>query len=263
MSPYYHIRIKYPISGDIQYGGGAKAHITTFYYEINLSDTEVIMISGQRQRGEDMFFDGIILFNKRIDEIKIFSTSFSYIFSKDYIKNTYREGYDFGGNEVTRMFITRPPDTPKDENPITLNREGIFFKGQQYDAFKQIRDILDTAESSITIIDGYVNNSTLDLLESKEKIKIKILTFPKSVKEIKTAGTKFNAQYHNLQIKLSDGYHDRFVIIDDKDFYHFGHTFKDLGSKGCMFSLIEEPKIIEVFRTQFNEDWSKATEVKL
>ena len=262
MSSYYHIRIKYPTGEDYPWAG-VKVHITTFYYEINLADTEVVKYSDQYQKGEDIFFDDRTLFNRRIEGIKIFSTTNIFNSSKKYIETTYKEGYDFGGHEVTRTFITRPPDRPKDENPLTITREGIFFKGQQYDAFKQIRDILDTAKSSITIIDGYVNDSTLDLLESKGKIEIKILTFLNSEKEIKMAGTKFNQQYHNLKINLSDDYHDRFVIIDDKDFYHFGHTFKDLGSKGCMFSLIEEPKIISAFRTQFKEDWLKAKEVKL
>lgn len=262
MSTYYHIRIKYSADEDSKYEG-VKVHITNFYYEINLADIEVVKISTLYQKGEDIFFDGKTLFNRRIEEIKIFSTTYSYILLQNCVKTTNKEGYDFLGPEVTRMFITRPPDIPKDENPLTITREGIFFKGQQYDAFKQIKNILDTAESSITIIDGYVNDGTLDLLISKEKIEIKILTFPKSEREIKTAGTKFNEQYHNLEIKLSEDYHDRFAIIDDKDFYHFGHTFKDLGSKGCMFSLIKEPKIIEALRTQLKEDWSKAKEVKL
>jgi hypothetical protein len=263
MSSYYHIRIKYLIGEDSQFGG-VKVHATTFYYEINLADTEVVKISDQYQKGEDIFFDGITLFNRRIEEIKIFSTTYSYfILSKKYIKTTFKEGYDFSGQEVTRMFITRPPDHPKDENPLTITREGIFFKGQQYDSFKKIRDLLDSAESSIIVIDGYVDESILDILESRETVKIKILTHSDREKIIKTAGTKFNEQYHNLEIKILDDYHDRFVIIDDKDFYHFGASIKDLGKRSFMFSLIEEPKIINAFRAQFNEDWSKATEVKL
>jgi hypothetical protein len=261
MSFNYHIRIGYPIGEDSKFGG-VKVHITTFYYEINLADTEVGKISDQYQKGEDIFFDGKALFNRRIEEIKIFSTPYICNLSKDFIKTTYKEGYDFG-KEVTRMFITRPPDHPKDENPLTITREGIFFKGQQYDAFKQIRDILNSAKSSITIIDGYVDDIILNMLESKEKVKIKILTYPEREKSIKTAGTKFNEQYHNLEIRLSRDFHDRFVIIDDKDFYHFGASIKNLGERSFMFSLIEEPKIVEDLRTQLNEDWSKATEVKV
>jgi hypothetical protein len=33
--------------------------------------------------------------------------------------------------------------------------------------------------------------------------------------------------------------HDRFIIIDDKDVYHFGASLKDLGKKWFAFSKID------------------------
>jgi hypothetical protein len=55
---------------------------------------------------------------------------------------------------------------------------------------------------------------------------------------------KFNLQYPFVQIKQFTNSHDRFMIIDDEDVYHFGASLKDLGKKWFAFSKFDK----EVFR---------------
>lgn len=50
---------------------------------------------------------------------------------------------------------------------------------------------------------------------------------------------KFNAQYEALQIYELKQAHDRFLIIDDIEFYHFGASLKDLGKKWFAFSKLD------------------------
>jgi len=50
---------------------------------------------------------------------------------------------------------------------------------------------------------------------------------------------KYNSQYSNLSIKTSSKFHDRFISIDDKEVYHIGASFKDLGKKVFGFSRID------------------------
>lgn len=38
--------------------------------------------------------------------------------------------------------------------------------------------------------------------------------------------------------------HDRFLLIDDKQLYHLGASFKDLGKKLFVVTLIEEPALV-------------------
>jgi hypothetical protein len=55
--------------------------------------------------------------------------------------------------------------------------QGIFFDGQILDAYKFVSDLIRSAKQSITLIDNYINNSTLSILSKKEKdIKERILT---------------------------------------------------------------------------------------
>jgi hypothetical protein len=70
--------------------------------------------------------------------------------------------------------------------------------------------------------------------------------------------TDFNRPYGRLSIRTSSAFHDRFIIIDDKDFYHFGASIKDLGNRGFMFSRIEEPELMKILLGNFQVEWSKA-----
>ncbi len=53
-----------------------------------------------------------------------------------------------------------------------------------------------------------------------------------------------------IQIKEFKYSHDRFLIIDNKKFYHFGASLKDLGKKWFAFSKlkISSIKILEYLK---------------
>ena len=144
---------------------------------------------------------------------------------------------------------------------MKVTREGVFFAGQYFDALLRVRDILAHAKKRIVIIDGYVNEDVLNLVSGKDKaVEVNILTKNVSA-ALNTAANAFNKQYGNLSVRTSSTFHDRFVIIDDSDFYHFGASIKDLGNRGFMFSLIEESFVMDALRHQFNQEWAKATVV--
>src|SRR5258705_9354487 len=112
------------------------------------------------------------------------------------------------------------------------------------------------------IVDGYINHRVLDLLKGKgDSVKVAILTRPTLPSEIAPLASAFNQQYGQqgaLSIRTSHVFHDRFLIIDDRDVYHFGASLKDLVTRGSMFSRIEEPLVIEVLRQQLADVWKHA-----
>lgn len=147
---------------------------------------------------------------------------------------------------------------PKD---FKITTEGIFFAGQYFDALIKVSEILKTAVSEIILIDGYVNDQFLDIFTTvKSGVIIRILTKSRSKNpalDLKEAS--FNKQYNPngivLEIKSNEDFHDRFLIIDKKEFYHFGASLKDLGNKGFMFSKIEEPFVKSQLLLEFNSKW--------
>ena len=118
-------------------------------------------------------------------------------------------------------------------------KQGIFFEGQIFDAYKFVSDIFRSAKTSILIIDNYVDDSVLIHL-SKKKKKVKVSIYTKNISEqLKLDVEKFNSQYKNLTLKKFNKSHDRFIIIDNKEIYHFGASLKDLGKKWFAFSKFD------------------------
>lgn len=94
-----------------------------------------------------------------------------------------------------------------------------FFKeGQYFDAFTAIKECVKESKYSITLVDSYVDANTLSFFSGKEpSIKLVVITKKKSVNEALNRATElYNKQYENLKLFISENYHDRFLVIDDK-----------------------------------------------
>lgn len=126
-------------------------------------------------------------------------------------------------------------------------KQGIFFDGQIFDAYKFVATLIRKAEKTILLIDNYIDETILDLFTKKKKnVKVTILTI-KTTKTTSLDIKKFNEQYPTLEIKEFSFSHDRFLIIDGRDVYHFGASLKDLGKKWFAFSKFDK-NAIELLR---------------
>lgn len=123
--------------------------------------------------------------------------------------------------------------------------EKIFFDGQIWDSYSLIIDIIKRAKNKILIIDNYIDDSILKMLAKKKKdVEVVILT-SQNCDISKLDINKFNKQYPTLKIARSNKFHDRFIIIDNKELYHCGASLKDLGKKCFAISKIEDMEYIE------------------
>jgi hypothetical protein len=117
-------------------------------------------------------------------------------------------------------------------------REGIFYDGQIFDAYKFVSDLIEVAKKEIFVIDNYIDTSVLTLL-SKRKENVKATIYTKEISAaLQLDLQKHNAQYPKIFIKQKANIHDRFLIIDN-DLYHIGASLKDLGRKLFAFSKME------------------------
>ena len=124
-------------------------------------------------------------------------------------------------------------------------KQSIFFDGQIYDAYSLIIDIIKKAKQKILIIDNYIDDSILKMLLKKNKdVEVVILTSQNSNLN-KLDINKFNKQYPTLKVAYTNKFHDRFIIIDNKELYHIGASLKDLGKKCFAISKIEDEEYID------------------
>ncbi len=124
-------------------------------------------------------------------------------------------------------------------------KQRIFFEGQIYDAYSLIIDIIKKANKKILIIDNYIDDSVLKMLTKKNKnVEVVLLTSDKSnIQKIDIQ--KFNKEYPILKVAKTNKFHDRFIVIDNKEMYHLGASIKDLGRKCFGINKIEDIDIIE------------------
>ena len=122
------------------------------------------------------------------------------------------------------------------ESKDTIPVRGVFFNGQIFDAYVLANKIIKSAKQSIILIDNYIDESVLTILAKKSKnVKVTLLTKDVS-KQLKLDVAKFNQQYPEMEAKVFNLSHDRFLVIDNKDVYHLGASLKDLGKKWFAFS---------------------------
>ena len=119
-------------------------------------------------------------------------------------------------------------------------KDKLFFKGEFYDAYSLLIDILDSSKEEIIIVDNYIDKTLLDILKSINK---KIIIITKNIS--KTLKEKYEKQYHNITFIRNDNFHDRFIILDKEKLYNCGASLKDLGKKCFYIGEIEEKELIE------------------
>ena len=124
----------------------------------------------------------------------------------------------------------------------------IYFKGQIYDAYSKILDILNTAKKEIVIIDSFLDKTILDMIRNID-VKVILITSNKSkLKEIDI--DKYNMEYSNSKLIYNDTFHDRYIIIDKTTIYHLGASINHAGSKTFSINILED-KIVKTTLLNF------------
>ena len=94
------------------------------------------------------------------------------------------------------------------------SNQKVFFDGQIYDAFSLLVSLIQKAEKEITLIDGYLDIGTLNLLAKKNTgVSVTVYTH-QNTKLTDIDLINFNSQYPDLLVKYTNAFHDRFLILD-------------------------------------------------
>ena len=138
--------------------------------------------------------------------------------------------------------------------------QGVFYDGQLWDARALVLKLIQSAKRSLILIDNWANTEVLDLFTKKHKgVRLTIFTSEhydkKHVPHRKISPADvatFNAQYPKLAVRYNETFHDRFLIIDDKELYLIGASLKDLGSKCFAFTKLDPTDIRRIKKSAFH-----------
>lgn len=117
-------------------------------------------------------------------------------------------------------------------------KQGIFYDGQVYDAYTFVSDLVKSAKRSIILIDNYVDETVLTLLD-KRVIGVTADIYTQQInQQLHLDINRHNSQYPPINASVFRRSHDRFLCIDDV-VYHIGASIKDLGKKWFAFAKME------------------------
>ena len=114
----------------------------------------------------------------------------------------------------------------------------IMDAGQVYDAYTFVSDLIKSAKKRIVLIDNYVDETVLTLLDKRENYVSAVIYTQQISRQFQLGIDRHNAQYAPIDVETFRLSHDRFLCIDD-DVYHIGASIKDLGKKWFGFSKME------------------------
>ena len=117
-------------------------------------------------------------------------------------------------------------------------KQGVFYNGQVYDAYTFVSDLIKSAKKRIVLIDNYVDETVLTLLDKRDNNVSAIIYTQQISRQLQLDIDRHNAQYAPIDVETFRLSHDRFLCIDD-DVYHIGASIKDLGKKWFGFSKTE------------------------
>ena len=151
-----------------------------------------------------------------------------------------RQATDTFLNLETLMVEYKPKSFKKGLNVEKFTVQNYIKKGDSFKSYIKLRNLMKSARNNITIIDQYIDDQILLMIQPlKPDINKIIITnaekitppdFFVQVKKLKNDG-------HLLDIYKSKKFHDRFIGIDDI-WWHSGHSFKNLGERDSMLNKI-------------------------
>ena len=124
----------------------------------------------------------------------------------------------------------------------------VFYDGQIYDAFEQMKRFVRMARRELVIIDPYFADCVLPLVAQKRQgVSVLVVRNSRSRLLHGVDVDRFNAQYcGSLTVKVSDRFHDRFLIIDGATLIHVGASLNHLGRKCFAFSSLDKSNIPDI-----------------
>ena len=138
-----------------------------------------------------------------------------------------------------------------EEKTIKLE-QGLFFDGQFFDAYEFICKLIKSARYRIVLIDNYVDESVLAMLDKRNPEVTAVIYTQKISYQFKLDIAKHDAQYPAIPVHVFTKVHDRFLIIDNQ-VYHIGASIKDLGKKWFALMIMEEQDANNLILRLFGE----------
>ena len=123
-------------------------------------------------------------------------------------------------------------------------KQMTFFDGQWFDAYDFLSSLFEKADTSILLIDPYCDREALRYCaKRKDGVHIKICHGSRAALSNQDV-TSFSRQYGPIDVKCDDSFHDRYLILDEKECYHIGASLNHAGKRVFGISRVEDDDVV-------------------
>ena len=137
-----------------------------------------------------------------------------------------------------------------------------YPSGDVYNFFSDLKEIINSAEKQILVIDPYFDGKSFDAYLSSvaRKVEVKILA-SRYTDDIKTYVDKYIAQYGGtVELRHSLELHDRIVFIDRSQAWIMGGSIKDAANKKPTYLIPLASQIMGAKYNIYSQIWDRSDE---
>jgi hypothetical protein len=128
--------------------------------------------------------------------------------------------------------------------------EGEVFinKGEVYTAYTKIKGIMRQARRELLIIDPHMSGEVIEMLSNLDaSIAIRVVgTYFHG--DFKVAYKKLEKQRGNISLRVSNHFHDRFIIVDRAAGYQLGGSIMDAGAKATVIDKKQDSTVEKILK---------------
>ena len=166
-------------------------------------------------------------------------------------------GFSINEEKVTvneKYFVRLENRMTKIENKMTEleNRtlyepikDKLFLNGQYFDSYELFCDLVGKAKDEVIFIDPYFDYKGLNVL-SKRQINVFVIVCHSTKARLRDSDIELFKEQNggNIEILVSDKFHNRFIILDRKECYDIGTSVNYAGKGGAFLVHKVEEKVI-------------------
>lgn len=120
----------------------------------------------------------------------------------------------------------------------------IFMDNEGFVAKMFLKQLFSEAKNKIILIDSYADNEALEYLKAKRKNVVVDLYYSSNSRLKAEDIDNFNAEVGNLNAHIINSFHDRFIVLDDKEVLHLGTSLNYIGKKAFAITKMDSDLFI-------------------
>ena len=138
----------------------------------------------------------------------------------------------------------------------------VYGPGAQYDFFRNLNKLIQSAQESIFLIDPYINRKAFDLYlgDISATVKVRVLTH-KYASTLTPLIEIISTKNQKLSVKKSDSLHDRVLFKDSAECWVIGQSIKDAADKKPTYLAPLPPDVVVDKLAYYEKIWEIAEDV--